>query len=297
MRPSTSIRPRSPVFTPAASRPSALGVGRAAGGDAEVVEVLRARRPSRARPSPCRRLHVLDPRAGHDLDVLLAGARVATTFAISASSSGQDLVEHLDQHDLGAEAAERGRDLGSRGAGADHRQLRRLLVQQPHAGRVEDAALEARARDRQRHRARSRARPSRSRRSLPSTATLALAGQRAVPSSTSILCFFIRPATPPVRVFTTLSRCFAGARDVELRPPRGDAELGAVAHLGQHVGGAQHRLRRDAGLVQAAAAERRLALDDRGLHARAGRRGSRPRSRRARSRSRPCRSCQPSLAA
>jgi hypothetical protein len=65
----------------------------------------------------------------------------------------KDLVEHLDQQHLGAEAPVGGGDLAARGAGADHGDLLRLLGQRPGAPGVEDAAAELDPGDRQGDRA------------------------------------------------------------------------------------------------------------------------------------------------
>ena len=69
-----------------------------------------------------------------------------------------------------------------------------------------------------------------------------------------------------------------------------DPEVAGLAHLAEHVGGAQHGLRRDARVVQAASADACRARRRRSS-CRAARRGSRRRSRPVRSRSRCSRRC------
>ena len=66
---------------------------------------------------------------------------------------GEDLVEHLDQQHLGAEADVGGGDLRAGGAGADDGDLLRLLGQRPGAPGVEHAVAELDPGDRQRDRA------------------------------------------------------------------------------------------------------------------------------------------------
>ena len=85
------------------------------------------------------------------------------------------------------------------------------------------------------------------------------------PSITSILFFLNSPATPPVSVLITFSRRCDDGGEVDLRLADLDAELAGLADLGEDVGDAQHGLGRDAGVVQAAAADRVL-LDHGGLH-------------------------------
>ena len=77
-------------------------------------------------------------------------------------------------------------------------------------------------------------------------------------------------------------------------PSRLDPELGAVHGLVVELGAVEHGLRGDAGVVEAAPAGLVL-LDDGGLHARAGRRGSRRHSRPGRRRSRSRHRNRPSL--
>ena len=192
-----------------------LDVGRAAGGDAQVVEALRAVAPVELDRVLADAFTFSTARAGHDLHVLLAELGRDDLRDLGVLER-QDLVEHLDQDHLGPEAAERGGDLGARGAGADHREPRGLLVQQPHARRVEHAALEAGAGDRQRHRARSRARPSPPRPRCPSTATLALAGQRRRALEHVDLVLLHQPGDAAGERLHDLVAVLAGARDVEL---------------------------------------------------------------------------------
>ena len=89
----------------------------------------------------------------------------------------------------------------------------------------------------------------------PPIFTLASSVTEPKPSIRSILFFLNSIATPPVSVLITLSRCFVGAGVVDRRALDLDPEVAGVLHLHEHLGHAQHRLRRDAGLVQAAAAD------------------------------------------
>jgi hypothetical protein len=54
--------------------------------------------------------------------------------------------------------------------------------------------------------------------------------------------------------------------EVDLGGPDLDSELAGLTHLGEDVGGAQHRLRRNTGVIEAAPADRVL-LDHGGRHA------------------------------
>ena len=94
-------------------------------------------------------LDVLDPGAGDDRDALLLEGPLDDPGHVLVLG-GEDLVEHLDQHHLGAEAGVGGGDLSARGAGADDGDLLRQLGQRPGAPGVEHAAAELDPGDRQR---------------------------------------------------------------------------------------------------------------------------------------------------
>ena len=140
MRSSTSTRPRSSVLTPALSRPRSSTSGAAAGGDAQVVELVRVAAEGhlhRRLPG----LGALDVRVRDDLDVLLLDLARGVACDLLVLER-QDLRQRLEQHDLGAHPPERAGDLGARRACADHRQPLRLLGEMPARGRVEDAVAE-----------------------------------------------------------------------------------------------------------------------------------------------------------
>ena len=92
----------------------------------------------------------------------------------------------------------------------------------------------------------------------------------ATPSITSTWFFFIRPPTPPVSVLITLRRRSpTAAKSIERSGTR-DAEVRRLVDLGDDVGDAEDRLRRDARVVEAATADDVL-LDDGRLEAELGR--------------------------
>ena len=101
-------------------------------------------------------------------------------------------------------------------------------------------------------------------------ATFASRVTEPTPSITSTLFFFIRPATPPVSVLMT----FGGARRPRRSRSSGSGTLmpnSAASSISRDdVRDAQHRLGRDAGVVEAAPADLVL-LHDGGLHAELGR--------------------------
>ena len=217
---------------------------------------------------------------------------------MSLSSSGQDLVERLEQDHVGAQAAEGGGHLGAGRAGADHGEALGLLVDQPHRRGVEDAPAElqaghgagapsrrrgSRCRPRSRCRRRSR-RPSRCRRR----------SREPKPSIRSILFFSNSIDTPPVSVLITLSRCLVAPPKSNVHVADLDAEALGPADLLHRVGHAQERLGRDARLVEAAPAGVAL-LDHGGLHPELGGADGGHVAARARSRSRCSRTCSPAM--
>ncbi len=128
-----------------------LDVGGATAGDAEVVDLGRVVAVGEL-DRVAARLDVLDRGAGGDRDVLLLEGPLDDPRHVLVLG-GEDLVEHLDQQHLGAEAAVGGGDLAARGAGADDGDLLRLLGQRPGAPGVEHAVAELDPGDRQRDRA------------------------------------------------------------------------------------------------------------------------------------------------
>ena len=105
----------------------------------------------------------------------------------------------------------------------------------------------------------------------PVTSTVPLPASRPVPLTHSILFFLKRNSTPLVRPVTILflrawtramsMRRLAGAR------AEADAPLGGVLRDLERMRVLEQRFRRNAAPVEARAAERRLALDDRGFQA------------------------------
>ena len=178
-------------------------------------------------------------------------------------------------------------DLGAGRARADHGEPLGLLLERPARRRVEHAVAELEPEQRLGDRAGGEdhlagldlvAVEAAADRTLPSSVS------EPWPSIRSILFFLKSPATPPVSVLITLSRCGVDAAEVDRHAPSAVMPNALpCSRLRVHVRRAQDRLRRDARVVEAAPADLVL-LDDGGLHARAGRRGWRPRSRRVRSR-------------
>ena len=111
------------------------------------------------------------------------------------------------------------------------------------------------------------------------TLTLPSPASEPTPSMTSILFFLNRPGDAAGERLDDLLAALA--RPWRSRPCGSatvDAELVGLVDLGEHVGDAQHGLGGDAGVVQAAAADA-CPSRPRRSSSRAGRRGSRPRSR------------------
>ena len=178
---------------------------------------------------------------------------------------GEDLVEHLDQQHLGAEAAVGGGDLAARGAGADHGDLLRQLRQRPGAPGVEDAAAELDPGDRQRDRAGGEDHRARliDRVADPD---VALGGQRALALDHRHLVFVPEHLDSARERFRDGGAALAERVPVDRGALHGHPELGAVAGLVVDLRRAQDRLRRDAGVVEAAPAGL-VALDHGGLPA------------------------------
>ena len=143
--------PFSLELDPGRLQPEPLDVGAAAAGDAEVVD-LGALAPVGELDRALAGLDVLDRAAGGDRDVLLLEGPLDHPRHVLVLGR-QDLVEHLDQQHLGAEAAVGGGDLAARGAGADDGDLLRLLGQRPGAPGVEHPVAELDPGDRPRDRA------------------------------------------------------------------------------------------------------------------------------------------------
>ena len=263
---STLTLPFSASSTPASARPRPSTSASAAAGDAEVVDLgalVAVGELDRALAG----LDVLDRGAGGDRDVLLLEGALDDPGHVLVLG-GEDLVEHLDQQHLGAEAPVGGGDLAAGGAGADDGDLLRLLGQRPGAPGVDDAAAELDPGDRQRRRAggeHDRARLV----DLVADLDVALGVERALALDQRDLVLV------PEHLDAAGERLRDGGAALAQRLPvdrdvlGDDAELGAVAGLVVDLGRAQHRLGRDAGVVEAAPA-RLVALDDRGLLAELG---------------------------
>ena len=95
--------------------------------------------------------------------------------------------------------------------------------------------------------------------------------KRPTPRTVVTLRVLAMPLRPPVSLPTTLSLCARSFVEIDLRRAELDAERGEVRGFVHHGGDVQQRLRRNAADVQAHAAERRVALDQHGLHAEVGR--------------------------
>ena len=119
--------------------------------------------------------------------------------------------------------------------------------------------------------------------SWPPTRERALAGERGLALDQVDLVLLQQPGDAAGERRDDLLAALGDAGVVDLRLGHLDAELAGLADLGQDVGDAEHGLGGDAGVVQAAAADPVL-LDARRSSSRAGRRGWRRRSHRARSR-------------
>ena len=106
---------------------------------------------------------------------------------------------------------------------------------------------------------------------LPSaafTSTLPGAAMRPTPSNGSILFFLNRKATPLTLPSTPSSLNSIIVGEIELRLADPDAHPGeAVPGLLEQLGRVQQRLRRNAADIEAGAAEGRVLLDHRHLHA------------------------------
>ena len=87
-----------------------------------------------------------------------------------------------------------------------------------------------------------------------------------MPWNVLTLFSFIRPRTPPVSVFTTLSLRCKHLAEIEPDVVETDAVLGGfLFREGEMIARREERLARDATDVQAGAAEFLVFLDDRGL--------------------------------
>ena len=130
-----------------------VDVGAAAAGDRQVVDLevlIAGLQLDRVRPP----LDALDLRPGQHLNPLLLEGALDDPDDVLVLG-GKDLVEHLDQRDLGPEARVGGRNFRARCARSDDRQLLRQLGERPGSPGVEDAVAELDAGNGQRHRARA----------------------------------------------------------------------------------------------------------------------------------------------
>src|SRR6476620_2257024 len=245
-------------FAAALLQDQPLGVGTAATGDAEVID-LGAVVAVGELDAGVASFDVLHRRPGRDLDPLFLEDAFDDLGDVLVLG-GEDLVEHLDQQHLGAEARVGGGELGARGAGADHGDPVRALGERPGAPGVDDAVAALDAGDRQRHR------PGRQGHrlglvDLVADLDVALGGQRAVAVDELDLPFLPQPFDAAGQLGGDVLAAFLQRRPVELDVIGDDAELGARLGLVEDLRRAQHRLRRDAGVVEAAAAGF-VALDD-----------------------------------
>ena len=185
-------------------------------------------------------------------------------------AAGDELVGQLDDRDLAAEPRVDRGHLEADDPAADH--------EQPVRGR-----RAARARRSSRRSRSSSGRPGSSigrepaaitqwsnSISLPSTSTAWSEVNFAVPRTTLTLRCFASPSSPPVSFADDVVLPAAQRVEVDLGLAELDPEVRGLLGLGDHAGGVQHRLRRDAADVQADAAEALVALDQRDLEAEVG---------------------------
>src|SRR6201996_371627 len=243
-----------------------LGVGTAPAGDAEVVDLGRLVAVGEL-DTALAHLDVLHRPPGRDLDAFFLEDPF-DDFGDVFVLGGEDLRQHLDQDHLGAEAVVGGGDLRARRAGADDGDLLRLLGQRPGAPGVDDAAAELDARDRQRHPAGGEDHAFGRLVDLTVRRDVALGGQRALALDQRDLVLVPEESDPAGERFRDLGAARLQGGPVD-RDVADDPELGAVLRLMEDLRRAEDRLRRDAGVVEAATA-RFVALDDGGLLAQLG---------------------------
>ena len=197
----------------------------------------------------------------------------SATLEMSASSVGSTRSSASNSMHLGAEARVGRGDLGARRAGADDGERLRQLLERPRLLGADHAAAELACRG-------SACGTEPVARMIvlrglvsPSSPTrdVAVAGRATPsPSMTSILFFLNRPRDAAGQRLDDLRAALADGAEVDRR---GSATVmpnsSASSISDEDVGDAQHRLGGDAGVVQAAPADRVL-LDHRGLHAELG---------------------------
>ena len=162
----------------------------------------------------------------------------------------QDAIESLEQEHLDAEPRVGGGDLGPRCAGPDDSHRLRQLRQRPGLLGSDDPSAELGAGDRLLHR------PGRQHDRLggdlvAADAHDAVAAQRTLTLDEIDAVLLEQPGDAAGQRRDDLLSARADGSEVDLRAPDLDAEAIRVAHLGEDVGDAQHRLGRDAGVVQA----------------------------------------------
>src|SRR5215211_8885108 len=246
--------------------PQRLGVGGTPARDAQVVDLDRVRADLRLHGLSAS-LDVGDwvPREhGHALLLERALDDSDHVFVLG----WEDLGEHLDQGHGGAVPDVARRDLGARRSGPDHRNRLRQLGQRPGAPGVDDAVSELDARDRQGDRAGRedhRARLVRVRADYDVAvlieSALALDERHLVliPEHLHAAGEGLRDLRPPL----------AERGPVELCALYLHAELGAVLRVLEELGRVEHRLRRDARVIEAPSAGL-VRLHHRGLLAELG---------------------------
>ena len=228
-----------------------LGVGGPPAGDAEVVHLglpIAVLHLDRALAG----LDALHLGAGRDRDVLLLESALDHPRDVLVLG-GEDLVQHLDQDHLGAEASIGGGDLGAGGARPDHCDPLRLLGERPGAPGVDHALAEFDARDRHRHRAcgeHHRARFI----GLVADLDVAVGCQRALALDHLDLVLVPEHLHPARQRFRDLGASSAERLPIEAGALYLDAELGAMERMLVELRGVEHGLRWDAGVVEAASA-------------------------------------------
>ena len=258
--------PSSSVSTPAPERFSGSVSGRAAAGDHEVVRlalVLAVGELDRLRGL----LDVLDRRAGRDRDALLLEGSLDDAGAVLVLE-GEDLAEHLDQGHLGAVAHVGRGDLGARGAGADDRELLRLRRQRPCAPGVDDPLGELDSRDRHRDGA-GREHDVLGLVRLTADGDVPIVGQRALALDLRDLVLVPEHLHAARKRLRDARAALAERLPVDRRLRDLHAQVRRVLRVVEDLGRVEHRLRRDAGVVEAAPA-RLVLLDDGRLQAELG---------------------------
>src|SRR5215218_452726 len=247
--------------------PERLDVGPAPGGDDEVVRLALLVAVGE-RDLVVVRLHVLDQRPRVDRHVLL-GELAAGGLGDVGVLGREHAVERLEEQHVGAEPAERGRDLRARRAGADDGERLRQLLQRPRLLGADHAAAELRAGDRLGHRA-GREHDRLARLDLRAVdGYLALARERGGPLDVLDLVLLEQARDAARERLDDLLPALEDLAEVDGAVRDLDPVVVGLVDLRQHVGDAQEGLGGDAGVVEAAAADGVL-LDHGGAHSELG---------------------------